>query len=295
MSLVFLSFSLHLMDRQSEYMSRLDYRWKRRLAGEQEEAETTRLVNKMLLQNILPIHVAELYLNPDRTQDGVYHEEYENVAVMFASLVDFAPDEIDGHESNEMGSLKLLNTIICDFDKILFEKNILNRVEKIKMAGWTYMAASGLDPGRRDSLISNPEEQTSEHIVPVLVKFAARMMQTLQRINEEKKHTFKLRIGISHGPVTAGVVGAQKPLYDVWGDAVNMASRMDSTGESGKIQVTEETAKILEQQGIQCEYRGPTYVKNKSFVTTYFVCLDENYEVIKSVESDTEEVFDEAL
>lgn len=93
-------------------------------------------------------------------------------------------------------------------------------------------------------------------------------------------------IGISHGEVTAGVVGSKKPLYDIWGDAVNMASRMDSTGEIGKIQVTHNTANVLrEESGVLCTYRGLVFVKGKSTtvpdVPTYFVTLDQNNSLIK--------------
>ena len=72
-----------------------------------------------------------------------------------------------------------------------------------------------------------------------------------------------LLLGIECGPLIAGVVGKTKPLYDIWGDTVNMASRMDYTGEAGKIHVTEATAKILMQEGISCDKRGITYVKGK--------------------------------
>lgn len=77
--------------------------------------------------------------------------------------------------------------------------------------------------------------------------------------------------GLNHGQVIAGVVGAQKPQYDIWGNTVNVASRMDSCGIMGRIQVTEDTAKILMGAGYSCECRGPTYVKGKGTLTTYFV------------------------
>lgn len=74
--------------------------------------------------------------------------------------------------------------------------------------------------------------------------------------------------------MTAGVVGSKKPLYDIWGDTVNTASRMDTTGEVGKIQVTEATAKILQKQGIECSYRGETFVKGVGIIPTYYVDVD---------------------
>lgn len=77
--------------------------------------------------------------------------------------------------------------------------------------------------------------------------------------------------GLNHGPVIAGVVGAQKPQYDIWGNTVNVASRMDSCGEMGRLQVTEDTAKILKNAGYELVCRGPTYVKGKGTLTTYFV------------------------
>lgn len=272
LSVVFLTFSLHLIDRQAEYLSRLDYQWKRQLTKEQDEAFHTRNANKLLLRNILPEHVAEFYLNMNRTEENEpYHEAHSNVAVMFASLTDLSIDE-----SNILIDL---NEIICEFDKLLFEPCFVCRIEKIKIAGTTYMAACGLEASRRDSMRSTEsEENCDDNVVKVMAQFAVQMMAVLDRMNARslttsKKH--KLRIGISHGEVTAGVVGAQKPLYDIWGDAVNMASRMDTTGLPGKIQVTADTAAVLEQQGVKCHLRGETWVKPKGYVTTYFVGVDE--------------------
>lgn len=97
-------------------------------------------------------------------------------------------------------------------------------------------------------------------------------------------------IGISHGEVTAGVVGSKKPLYDIWGDAVNMASRMDTLGEVGKIQITKNTSSAIREHGILCTFRGYIYVKGKSLtpdepdVPTYFVELDHNNELINDKE-----------
>lgn len=269
LTVVFLTFSLHLIDRQAEYLSRLDYQWKRQLTKEQDEAFHTRNANKLLLRNILPEHVAEFYLNMNRTEENEpYHEAHKNVAVMFASLT-----ELSIVESNILSDL---NEIICEFDKLLFDPCFMCRIEKIKVAGTTYMAACGLDAHRRDSMHSTESDEgdCSDNVVKVMAQFAVQMMSVLDRMNARSK-PHKLRIGISHGEVTAGVVGAQKPLYDIWGDAVNMASRMDTTGIAGKIQVTADTAVVLEQQGVKCHLRGETYVKPKGEVTTYFVGIDE--------------------
>ena len=117
-NVVLLTFSLHLIDRQAEFINRLDYRWKRQLSEEQLQVSNTREVNKMLLRNILPYHVAEHYLNMNRSVEDLYYEEYQCVAVMFASLID-SSEENDS--DIDKVSLTVLNEIICEFDKLLCE------------------------------------------------------------------------------------------------------------------------------------------------------------------------------
>ena len=107
------------MDRHHEYIARLGYLWKRKLKSEQEQASSTKLVNKTLLQNILPQHVAEIYLSSNREPGKLFCEEYENVAVMFASL----PRYLDFYTESEIkgggdAPLKVLNQIIANFDKV---------------------------------------------------------------------------------------------------------------------------------------------------------------------------------
>lgn len=105
----------------------------------------------------------------------------------------------------------------------------------------------------------------------ILVEFAFAMMAALEQINKESFQRFKLRIGLNHGPAIAGVIGSHKPFFDIWSNTVNVSSRMDSCGVMGKIQCTENTAKVLMDAGYKCECRGPTYVKGKGTLTTYFV------------------------
>ncbi|XP_033109111.1 adenylate cyclase type 8-like [Anneissia japonica] len=105
-----------------------------------------------------------------------------------------------------------------------------------------------------------------------LADFALAMMSTLESINQHSFNTFKLRIGINQGPVVAGVVGARKPLFDIWGNTVNLASRMDTTGVQNKIQVPETTYKMLNTKGFRFELRGEVNVKGLSEpVKTYFL------------------------
>ncbi|KAJ3643234.1 hypothetical protein Zmor_025958 [Zophobas morio] len=258
----------HILDRQIEFTSRTDYLWKAKLKVEQEEVETMRGINKILLENILPAHVAEHFLASRDTQE-LYHERYSCIAVMFASIPNYK-EFYDESDVNKQGleCLRLLNEIICEFDKLLLKPKF-SCIEKIKTIGSTYMLASGLRPGEEEN--STEASRKEEHIIVALVDFAVSLMTSLDQINRDAFQRFKLRVGLNHGAVIAGVVGAQKPQYDIWGNTVNVASRMDSCGIMGRIQVTEETAKILMNAGYPCECRGMTYVKGKGNLTTYFV------------------------
>nr|XP_034831481.1 adenylate cyclase type 2-like [Maniola hyperantus] len=266
--LVFLAALLHILDRQIEFTSRTDFLWKDKLKFEQEEVETMRGINKILLENILPAHVAQHFLTSVASKEELYHERYSSIAVMFASIPNYKEfyDETDVNKQG-LECLRLLNEIICDFDKLLLKPKF-SSIEKIKTIGSTYMIASGLRPGKEEQTDGNSKE---EHTVAILVEFAIALMTILDQINRESFQRFKLRIGLSHGPVIAGVVGAQKPQYDIWGNTVNVASRMDSTGLMDRIHVTEDTAKVLMNAGYTCECRGPTFVKGKGTLTTYFV------------------------
>jgi adenylate cyclase 2 len=93
--------------------------------------------------------------------------------------------------------------------------------------------------------IKQDEKRTEEHNVVVLVEFAIALMTALDQINRESFQRFRLRIGLNHGPVIAGVIGAQKPQYDIWSNTVNVASRMDSCGIMGRIQVRELTVSSI--------------------------------------------------
>ncbi|XP_037933392.1 adenylate cyclase type 2 isoform X2 [Teleopsis dalmanni] len=259
---------LHTLDRQGEYVARTDFLWKAKLKVEQEEVETMRGINKILLENILPAHVATHFLHQERSTE-LYHESYSCVAVMFASIPNYKEfyDETDVNKQG-LECLRLLNEIICDFDKLLLKPKF-SGIEKIKTIASTYMCASGLRPGKEDG--STDEKRTEEHNVIILVEFAIALMSILDSINRESFQRFRMRIGLNHGPVIAGVIGAQKPQYDIWSNTVNVASRMDSCGVMGRLQTTENTAKILMAAGYECECRGLTYVKGKGNLVTYFV------------------------
>ncbi|XP_053204783.1 adenylate cyclase type 2-like [Panonychus citri] len=274
-----ISLLLDVLDRQVEYTSRSDFLWRAKLKVEQEEIETMGGINKLLLENILPAHVAHHFLNYSIASNGssikeLYAEKYDSVTVMFASIPNYM-EFYDENDINKQGleCLRLLNEIICDFDKMLLKPKY-SCIEKIKTIGSTYMAASGLQPGQEHS--KGPANREA-HNVTIMVEFSITLMAILEQINKESFQRFKLRVGINHGPVIAGVVGAQKPQYDIWGNTVNVASRMDSCGVIGKIQVTGETARVLQESGYDVECRGQIKVKGKGNLTTYFVKITNQH------------------
>ncbi|XP_054856635.1 adenylate cyclase type 7 isoform X3 [Eublepharis macularius] len=273
--------TLVLLSKQIDYYCRLDCLQKNKFKKEHEEFETMENVNRLLLENVLPAHVAAHFIGDKLTevQNGStkhltdwYHQSYDCVCVMFASVPDFKVFYTECDVNKEgLECLRLLNEIIADFDELLLKPKF-SGVEKIKTIGSTYMAASGLGvtPGQENNL-----DQERQHAqIGIMVEFALGLMTKLDGINRHSFNNFRLRVGINHGPVIAGVIGARKPQYDIWGNTVNVASRMESTGELGKIQVTEETCKILESLGYACECRGLIKVKGKGELRTYFVCTD---------------------
>ncbi|XP_077166224.1 adenylate cyclase type 7 isoform X1 [Paroedura picta] len=263
--------TLVLLSKQIDYYCRLDCLQKNKFKKEHEEFETMENVNRLLLENVLPAHVAAHFIG-DKLNEDWYHQSYDCVCVMFASVPDFKVFYTECDVNKEgLECLRLLNEIIADFDELLLKPKF-SGVEKIKTIGSTYMAASGLcvTPGQENNL-----DQERQHAqIGIMVEFALGLMTKLDGINRHSFNNFRLRVGINHGPVIAGVIGARKPQYDIWGNTVNVASRMESTGELGRIQVTEETCKILEGLGYACECRGLINVKGKGELRTYFVCTD---------------------
>uniref|UniRef100_A0A4W2CEQ7 Adenylate cyclase type 2 n=1 Tax=Bos indicus x Bos taurus TaxID=30522 RepID=A0A4W2CEQ7_BOBOX len=232
-SLFIFFITLLVLGRQNEYYCRLDFLWKNKFKKEREEIETMENLNRVLLENVLPAHVAEHFLARSLKNEELYHQSYDCVCVMFASIPDFKEFYTESDVNKEgLECLRLLNEIIADFD-------------------------------------DEPERQYMH--IGTMVEFAFALVGKLDAINKHSFNDFKLRVGINHGPVIAGVIGAQKPQYDIWGNTVNVASRMDSTGVLDKIQVTEETSIILQTLGYTCTCRGIINVKGKGDLKTYFV------------------------
>ncbi|XP_012552810.2 adenylyl cyclase 78C isoform X2 [Bombyx mori] len=243
-----------------EVTSRLDFLWKLQAETDLGEMEDTQRINRHLLKHILPDHVVTHFLSKDRCPNELYSQWRDEVGVMFAGIPNFHEFY---SETKAVDCMRLLNEIIIDFDKLLMEERFKS-IEKIKTIGATYMAASGLDPDVK----SGADE--CAHLC-ALVDYAFALREALDDVNKHSFNKFRLRVGISCGPLVGGVIGALKPVYDIWGNTVNEASRMESTGAMDKIQVTKYTKQLLEVRGYGVERRGCVEVKGKGRMETWWV------------------------
>jgi class 3 adenylate cyclase len=202
--------------------------------------------SERLLLNILPQPIAE------RLKQGqvTIADNFADVTVLFADLVDFTklsaritPREL----------VSLLNEIFSTFDQLADRHGL----EKIKTVGDAYLVVGGLPMPRSDH-------------AEAIAEMALEMQQAVARLSAALDETFSIRIGINTGPVVAGVIGAKKFSYDLWGDTVNVASRMESHGLAGQIQVTTATYERL-QHRYELAERGCIPVKGKGEVRTYLL------------------------
>ncbi|MEZ2300467.1 MAG: adenylate/guanylate cyclase domain-containing protein [Microcoleus sp.] len=199
-----------------------------------------------LLLNILPEAIADRL----KSQPGVIADKFEHTTVLFADLVNFT------QISTTMSATKLvylLNEIFSTFDK-LTEKHGL---EKIKTIGDAYMVAAGIPIQRTDH-------------AEAIAEMAMDMLAAIKELNVKLEAKFDLRIGINSGPVVAGVIGTKKFIYDLWGNAVNTASRMESHGLPGRIQVSIYSYELL-QEKYEFEERGLIEIKGKGEMRTYLL------------------------
>jgi len=220
------------------------------LTIQNEIIESERKKSDALLLNILPVETAE-----ELKEKGFAEARtFESVSVIFTDFKDFTKVA----ESLDAKSLvKEIDYVFKKFDEIITKHNI----EKIKTIGDAYMAAAGL-----------PIENKT-HAVD-MVSAALEILETIEEIKTDRKNKglpfFEIRIGIHTGPVVAGIVGTKKFAYDIWGDAVNVASRMESSSEAGKINISGSTYELIKNQ-FKCHYRGKVTAKNKGEIDMYFV------------------------
>ena len=215
----------------------------RELNEEKEKSES-------LLRNILPDETAE-ELKRTGTAKA---KEFEMVTVLFTDFKNFTK------MSEKLGAQELIGKInhcYSAFDQIVAKHG----VEKIKTIGDSYMCAGGLPIENN----TNPYDT-----LKVALEIRDFMLEEKRKHDERGEIFFEVRIGLHSGPVVAGIVGTKKFAYDIWGDTVNIASRMESSGEPGKINISGSTYELVKDQ-FKCSYRGEIEAKNKGMIHMYFV------------------------
>jgi adenylate cyclase len=209
------------------------------LSIEQEKGEN-------LLLNILPKEIAAILKNDNRT----IADYFGGASILFADLVGFTPLTA---QMAPVDMVKLLNRIFSYFDMLVEKYD----VEKIRTIGDNYMVAAGAPRPRPDHAIA-------------LAKMALEMQDFIVSLPPVEGKSIQFRIGINSGPVVGGVIGRKKFVYDLWGDAVNIASRMESHGAAGRIQLTQFTYELICSECI-CEPRGTVEIKGKGQMQTWFL------------------------
>ncbi|EFN89856.1 Adenylate cyclase type 9 [Harpegnathos saltator] len=258
LDMMLLLFLVWFLNREFEISYRLCFHGNAVAARDKTRVQSMKNQADWLLHNIIPKYVADQLKTTAK-----YSQNHKSVGIIFASIVNF--NEL--YDESYLGGkeyLRVLNELIGDFDELL-EKSEFANVEKIKTIGSTFMAASGLNPQVREQ-----SEHEYTHLFQLL-DFAVAMHKVIYDFNRDLLG-FKLilRVGYNYGDVTAGVIGATKLYYDIWGDAVNIASRMDSTGVAGRIQIASNCLDVLSER-YEFEPRGQVYVKGKDNMDVFLL------------------------
>ena len=210
-----------------------------RLIQEQEKSE-------ILLLNILPVSISE------RLKGGEQRcaDSHANVSVLFADLVGFTTMS-QGMTASQL--VEVLHALFSEFDQLVEQAGL----EKIKTIGDCYMLGGGLPEARNDH-------------AKAVVATALHMLEAMDRFNKVHSSELMMRIGIHSGPVVAGVIGKHKFTYDLWGNTVNVASRMESSGTPGRVHISGQTAELLGHDFV-LESRGLVQAKGLGEVATFYV------------------------
>jgi class 3 adenylate cyclase len=239
--------------RLEEYNSTLEQKVEERtqeIKAQKDVIEEEKQKSEELLRNILPEETAIELKEKGRSVP----RRYENTTVLFTDFVDFS------RISENITPDVLVNEIhyyYSAFDEIIAKYAL----EKIKTIGDSYMCACGLP-------VEDPNHAINS--INAAMEIASFVEDTMKNRSQSGEVHFSIRIGLHSGPVVAGIVGKRKFAYDIWGDTVNVASRMESNSEPGKINITEQTYEIIKNQ-FKCTYRGKISVKNKGEIGMYFV------------------------
>lgn len=210
------------------------------------DLDEERAKSERLLLNILPEAIAERL----KTDPGVIADQFDSVTILFADIVAFTPlsERMSAHQT-----VVWLNDVYSAFDSFVQR----NGVEKIRTIGDGYMVAAGVPTPRSDHATA-------------IAGLAVDMRDHVAGLAPIGGQSVAIRIGINSGPVVGGVIGTHKFQYDIWGDAVNTASRMESHGLPGHIQITAATHDLIKDEFV-CESRGTIDVKGKGEMKTWFV------------------------
>jgi adenylate cyclase len=211
-----------------------------------QQLERERQKSENLLLNILPRPIAQRL----KEDQSVIADYFDTTTVLFTDIVGFTKLS-ENLTPSEL--VQFLNKIFSSFDNLV-EKY---RLEKIKTVGDAYMVAAGFPEPRLDH-------------TEAIADFALEMQESLGKFRTKKNQSVSMRTGIHTGPAVAGVIGSRKFIYDVWGDTVNTASRMESHGIGGQIQVSHATYKLLKDKYI-LKKRGMIEIKGKGRMMTYFL------------------------
>ena len=215
-------------------------RAEKELAAEYERSES-------LLANILPARIAQRLKDPHR---DVIADRYDDASVLFADIAGFTQRASD---TTPTELVRFLDHLYTDLDTLVDRHGL----EKIKTSGDSYMIVSGVPEPRPDHL-------------EALADLALDMVDAVAELTDPNGRPVPLRIGLAAGPVVAGVVGARKFFYDVWGDAVNVAARMETTDVEGRIQVPQNVYERLKDAFV-LEARGAVEVKGKGVMQTWYL------------------------
>ena len=214
-----------------------------------EAVQEQRAKSEKLLNNILPTKIAEMLKDQD-TYPGTIFNYHPSTTIVFTDEVGFTSFT---KAINPERLVKIIDSLFSRFDELCD----LHGVEKIKTIGDAYLAVAG---------VPEPIENHAQRAALL----AMDMLKAHQEVMVEQGLNLEIRIGLHSGPLVAGVIGKRKYAYDIWGDSVNIASRMESTSLPGEIQISADTRQLLPPE-FAVEHRGQTPIKGRGTIDTYFL------------------------
>jgi class 3 adenylate cyclase len=242
-----------------ERFTRRDFLQKFTITKQRDQAD-------QLLFNILPERIAEKL----KKSNDIIAEEFDSASVLFADIVNFTPisAKFEPH-----AVVNMLNELFSRFDELVDKYD----VEKIQIAGDGYMVAAGVPTSRPGH-------------AAILARLALDMLKYVR--GEEffgGRHPLEIRLGLNSGPLIGGVIGRKKYYYAIWGDTVNTASRMESHGEGGKVQISRATYELLKDD-FECEYIGQIHVKGKGQMEVWYLIRERADELQRNQEGEQQKL-----